>query len=217
MVIFLTITHEKVTENNKYPAQGLRRDPEALHYYVKEIRILTPAEYNKLRASIQMDRHKTLLDILLITGMRYVEVQRLYDNRSWYIEKENIIHLPEEAQKKHKRTQLERTIHPLPSIFSYIMKEFFTARKPPVESVWNRDLRKWAECAGINPYGISAKTTRKTIESWMIKAGVLESTVCLRQGHDSLTSMRHYQGLAFSENDIRDIQKQLSEWGILRK
>ena len=184
---------------------------------MKEIRILTPAEYNKLRAVIPMDRHKTLLDILLITGMRYIEVQRLWNNKSWYIEKENIIHLPEEAQRKHRRTQLERTIHPLPSMFSYIMKEFFAARKPPVESVWNRDLRKWAERAGINPYGTSAKTTRKTIESWMIKAGVLESTVCLRQGHDSLTSMRHYQGLAFSENDIRDIQKQLSEWGILRK
>jgi hypothetical protein len=39
----------------------------------------------------------------------------------------------------------------------------------------------------------------------------------LRQGHDSLTSMRHYQGLAFSEDDIKDIKKQLSEWGILRK
>jgi hypothetical protein len=74
-------------------------------------------------------------------------------------------------------------------MFNYIMKDFFKASKPPVESVWNRDLRKWAEAAELNPYGLSAKTTRKTIESWMIKVGVLESTVCLRQGHDSLTSI----------------------------
>jgi integrase len=184
---------------------------------VKEIRILTPNEYQKLRTAIPMDRHKTLLDILLITGARYVEVQRLYENKNWYIEKENIIHLPESAQRKHKRAQLERTIHPLPGMFSYLMKEFFAARKPPAESVWNRDLRKWAEATGINPYGLSAKTTRKTLESWLITAGVLESTVCLRQGHTNLVSMKHYQGLAFSEDEIREIKKQLGEWGILRK
>jgi hypothetical protein len=74
----------------------------------------------------------------------------------------------------------------------------------------------WAETAGINPYGISAKTTRKTLESWCIVAGILESTVCLRQGHDSLTSMRHYQGLAFSDDEIQDIEKQLISWGILK-
>ena len=45
-------------------------------------------------------------------------------------------------------------------------------------------------------------------------AGVVESTVCLRQGHDSLTSMRHYQGLAFSDDEVRDIKKQLTAWGI---
>lgn len=52
--------------------------------------------------------------------------------------------------------------------------------------------------AGLSPYGLSVKTIRKTLESWMIAAGVLESSVCLRQGHDLLKSMRHYQGLASS-------------------
>lgn len=60
------------------------------------------------------------------------------------------------------------------------------------------------------------KTTRKTIESWMVAAGVVESTVCLRQGHDSLTSMRHYQGLAFSDDELRDIKNKLASWGILK-
>jgi integrase len=207
----------KVSETNKYPASKLRRDPDSLHHYLKgEIRILSPAEYTRLRNAIPQDRHKVLLDILIITGMRYIEAQRLHENKSWYIEKENIIHLPQEAQQKHKRSQLERTIYPLPGMFSYIMKEFFAGIQPPCESVWNRDLRRWATDAGINPYGISAKTTRKSLESWLIKAGMLESSVCLRQGHDSLTSMRHYQGIAFSDNDIRDIKKQLTEWNIVK-
>ena len=109
-MIFLTITHVKTTEDNKYMALGLRRDTDVLHLYVKEIRILTPAEYQRIRAVIPMDRHKTLLDILLITGARYVEIQRLYDNHVWYNENRNLIHLSESAQKKAKRKQLERTI-----------------------------------------------------------------------------------------------------------
>jgi len=50
----------------------------------------------------------------------------------------------------------------------------------------------------------------------MIAAGIIESTVCLRQGHDNLTSMRHYQGLAFSDDELRDIKKKLTAWGIVK-
>jgi len=197
-----------------YTKSAYTKDPEALHFYIKDVRILTPKEYEALKAAIPKDQHKTILDILLITGMRYAELLRLYDNKEWYNEKRNIIHLPEEAQKKHKRRQLERTIHPLPSMFSYLLKDFWQARRPPLESTWNKNLQRWAQAAGLNPFGLSVKSTRKTLESWLIASGSVESTVCLRQGHDSLTSMRHYQGLAFSDDEIRDIKKQLSAWGF---
>lgn len=200
----------------KYPKCAYERDPEFLHLYVKEIRILTPKEYDALKTAIPKEAHKTILDILLITGMRYVEVLRLYDHKEWYNEKRNLIHLPESAQKKHKRRQLERTIHPLPSMFSYLLRDFWQANSPPLEATWNKNLQRWAAAAGIKPYGLSVKTTRKTLESWMIAAGVLESAVCLRQGHDSLTSMRHYQGLAFSDDELRDIKKQLTSWGMVK-
>jgi len=36
----------------------------------------------------------------------------------------------------------------------------------------------------------------------MISAGVPLHLVCLRQGHDSLTSMQHYQGLPFTEDEL---------------
>jgi len=200
----------------KYKMSGYTKDPEALHLYVRDIRILTPKDYETLKAAIPKDSHKAVLDILLITGMRYAEMLRLYDHREWYNDKRNIIHLPEGAQRKHKRRQLERTIHPLPSMFNYILRDFWEGKRPPLEPTWNKNVQRWAMNAGINPYGFSAKTTRKTIESWMIAAGVIESTVCLRQGHDSLTSMRHYQGLAFSDDEIRGIKKQLTAWGLMR-
>jgi hypothetical protein len=108
----------------KYPGLKYTKDPEALHLYVKDIRILTPKEYDSLRAAIPQNMHKTLFDVLLITGMRYAELHRLYDNHAWYNERRNLIHLPVEAQRKVKRRQLERTIHPLPSMFSYCLQIF---------------------------------------------------------------------------------------------
>jgi integrase len=210
-------TRVRVNEASKYPALGLKRDRDSIHLYTKgEIKVLTPEEYKKIWNAIPNPDYRTILDVLLVTGMRYIEVQRLYDNSEWYNERRNIIHLPPEAQQKKKRTQQERTIQPLPGAWSYVMRQFFAGKRPPHESSWNRDLRRWATSAGINPYGISAKTTRKTIESWMIASGVLESTVCLRQGHDNLTSMRHYQGLAFSDDERREIKTQLTVWGILK-
>jgi integrase len=204
-----------VVEENKYPVSGLKRDAETAHMYsYGEIKILTPAEYDAILNVIPQPRHKALFTICVVTGMRYIEIQRLWDNPKWYIEARNIIHLPPEAQRKAKRTQLERTIKPLPSMFSYILNEFWNHRRPPTEASWGRDLKKWAVMAGLHPYGISAKTTRKTIESWLVVAGVVESTICMRAGHNEITSVHHYQNLAFSDIEIMQIKKKLTEWGL---
>jgi integrase len=199
-----------------YPKTKRTKDPNNLHLYVKDVRILTVKEYEDMKNAIPKDSHKTIFEIMMVTGMRYIEVQRLHDHQEWYNEKKNLIHLPTEAQKKVKRRQLERTIHPLPSMFNHVLKSFWSNERPPATTTWDRDVKRWAELADINPFGISAKVTRKTLESWTIAAGMIESTVCLRQGHDSLTSMRHYQGLAFSDDELRDIKKQLTAWGLLK-
>jgi len=200
----------------QYPKNEYSKDSDSLHLYVKDIRILTPKEYEALREAISKESHRITFDILLITGLRYAELLRLYDNPGWYNEKKNLIHLPTEAQKKAKRRQLERTIYPLPPMFSYLVKIFLESRRPPAETTWNKDLQRWAIKAGLNPFGMSVKTTRKTIESWCIASGLMESAVCLRQGHDSLTSMRHYQGLAFTEEERWNIKRKLTDWGLIR-
>jgi hypothetical protein len=110
-----------------YPKNKYEKDSESLHLYVKDIKILTPSEYKALKSEIPKERHKTILDILLITGLRYEELRRLYDNPQWYNEKNNLIHLPEVAQKKVKRRQLERTIQPLPSMFSCMFRDISQA------------------------------------------------------------------------------------------
>jgi len=172
----------------RYPVNNYTRDNDFLHLYVNDVRVLTPTEYRRLREAIPKEHHKALFDILMITGIRYIELLRLYDHKEWYNPKNNIIHLPASAQKKVKRKQVERTIHPLLSMFSYLLKDRWENKRPPLQSTFDKDIKRWSKLAGINPFGMSVKTSRKTIESWSIAVGIPESTVCLRQGHDSVTS-----------------------------
>ena len=178
-------------------------------------KVLTVEEFDRLKNSIHKTA-KALFELNVITGLRYVEVQRLYENPTWYHETRNQIILPKEAQRKVKQKQIKRTIDKLPSTFSYIFNFFLEGRKPPESSAWNRDLARWSEIAGINPKA-GPKTPRKTIESWMLKAGIPEIEIYSRQGHDPITSLRHYQSLSFTDYEMRDIEKRLTEWGILKK
>jgi len=64
----------------------------------------------------------------------------------------------------------------------------------------------------MNPYGFNARITRKSVESWMLTADIPEYEVYQRQGHDPITSMRHYQGLAFTKEEKVEIKRMLAGW-----
>jgi integrase len=93
-------------------------------------------------------------------------------------------------------------------------KSFLAGKRPPEHSSWARDLERWSIKAGISPK-VSPKTPRKTIESWMLKAGIPEIEIYSRAGHDPVTSLKHYQSLSFTEYEMRDIRRRLTEWSIL--
>jgi len=97
-----------------------------------------------------------------------------------------------------------------------VFSHFLNDKKPPYRSSWNKDLARWSEKAGINPK-VGPKTPRKTIESWMLKTGIPEIEIYSRQGHDPITSLKHYQSLSFTDYEMRDIEKRLVEWGILKR
>ncbi|KKG16013.1 integrase [Methanosarcina sp. 2.H.T.1A.6] len=177
-------------------------------------KVLTVQEYDSFLQAIPESK-RTIFEINTITGLRYVELQRLYDNPAWYYKERNQIILPKEAQQKAKQKQIKRTIDKLPSTFPYIFKQFIEGHKPPERSSWNRNLERWSLKAGITPK-VGPKSPRKTIESWMLKCGIPEIEIFSRQGHDPVTSLRHYQSLSFTDYEMRDIQKRLAEWGILR-
>lgn len=177
-------------------------------------KVLTVEEYDKFISYIPEKRRVTF-EVNTITGMRYIELQRLHDNPSWYFKDRNQILLPPEAQKKVKQKLVKRTIDRLPSTFHYIFKQFLEAPRPPDRTSWYRDLSRWSQKANIEPY-VNPKTPRKTIESWMLKSGIPEIEIYSRAGHDPVTSLRHYQSLSFTDYEMRDIKKRLLEWGILK-
>ena len=177
-------------------------------------KVLTVEEYDRFVKAIPA-KFKLIFEVNTITGLRYIELQRLHKNQLWYFQDRNQIILPKEAQKKVKQKAPKRTIDKLPSTFPYLFKAFSEGRRPPDRTSWWDNLSRWSEKAGISPK-VSPKTPRKTIESWMLKAGIPEIEIYSRQGHDPITSLRHYQSLSFTDYEMRDIEKRLIEWGILR-
>ncbi|MDQ1252661.1 MAG: hypothetical protein QG646_1793 [Euryarchaeota archaeon] len=75
------------------------------------------------------------------------------------------------ASNENGKKAPKRTIDKLPSTFPYLFNAFLAGRRPPERTTWWDNLSRWSERARIEPK-VSPKTPRKTIESWMLKAGI---------------------------------------------
>ena len=174
---------------------------------VKGVRVFRPSEYEQIR-SVVNDSQRAQLDGLLLSGMRYIEAQRFYDNPTWLDKK--FIHLPHGASLKVKSKFSERYIR-LSNAGELLMPAFLRSRPLPSKSAWNKDVKRWAVKAGVAPDMISCKSTRKTWESWLIACYPRESLiVCASQGHTTITEYQHYLNIAFSDTDKTTIQKYTS-------
>ncbi|MCO5383407.1 MAG: hypothetical protein NHB15_16130 [Methanosarcina barkeri] len=61
------------------------------------------------------------------------------------------------------------------------------------------------------------KNSKKDHRELDAKDWIPEIEIYSRQGHDPITSLKHYQSLSFTDYEMRDIEKRLIEWGILRR
>jgi integrase len=173
-------------------------------------RILRPGEYEMLREGAGSVDNRTLLDVCLLLGARYEECKRIQKNPSWF--DGNFVHLPSEAQLKVKRKQSERWIR-LSSLGKALIPYFFKARKLPSVIAWNQDLRRWATKNDLDPVGLSARTMRKTYESWLIFTYPEASNlIFLSQGHTTLTSLQHYVNLPFLDEDKKAMKRWVEGW-----
>lgn len=177
-------------------------------------RILTAKEYDIFVDHIP-NSMKSIFEISVITGLKYVELQKLYDNPQWYNKKANQIILLKETKNKDDQKPL-KIISKLPPIFPNIFSRFINNRKPPYRSSWNKDLARWSLYANISPK-VGLKTPRKTIESWMLKARFNNFEIYDRLGCDSYSFYKKYQNIYFTEDEISDIDEKLIKWRILKR
>lgn len=180
-----------------------------------KIRIFTPSDKAAMVKVIKQDYLKTLFEVCFWTGMRYVEIQRLHEKPELVMKERQQILLTRDEQRKIKRVSPERYI-PIPPQIQVVLPYFFKNKQPPTGKVWGEDLKRWAleakitdeKCTGIVP-----KSTRASIESWMCCAGLPQNWICLRQGHDSITSLNYYQAIPFTDAEKIEINRHLSGWG----
>lgn len=179
---------------------------------VKKTRVLRPSEYKKLLKGCQKQDLKTILQALLYTGMRYIELKRFQSYPSWY-DGVQFIHLPRIADRKIMRTQQERFVRLSPPgrlIIEYFLQ---VKRSLPAYQTWQENMQTWARRGGISEAGLCAKTTRKTIESWlMFYYPQRAMEIALSQGHTTVTSLQHYLGMPFNEVDRVEMAQFVEGW-----
>ncbi len=176
------------------------------HAIIKnEVRILRPSEYKIIRNSITNRDKQILTDALLFTGLRYEEAVRLRHSPDWF--DGNFIHLPEWAQKKAKRKQLERWVR-LSIPGKYVMREFFSIEVPSRIA-----FDKWLRYNFPLIQGLCAKSFRKTWESWLLFSYPDKAMeIALSQGHTELTQLRHYANLPFLDKDKDEMKEFVAGW-----
>ena len=181
--------------------------------FVGGVRVLRPTEFEKLCAVVVQKNKKEMLQACLVAGARFVEMQRIKEHSEWYDPITPCVRLPQSADKKHKRSQKGRTIR-LNRIGSLIIDRYLHLDdKLPDLRTWNNNLKRWALKAGIGSEGMSAKTTRKTWECWLMQHyPEFVYQICLSQGHDTITSLHHYQGVVYTEIDLGEMLQYTEGW-----
>jgi len=74
----------------------------------QDTRILKPSEFQSLLEAIDSPNHRTLIQFMFHTGIRYETAKRYHKNPNWLMD--NAIYLPKGSMLKEKARQRERHI-----------------------------------------------------------------------------------------------------------
>jgi integrase len=174
----------------------------------KGVRIFRPAELQKLMKAIPRSLDLIRFETALYTGARFVELQLLKKHPEFFTG--NAIRM---TTKKGKAISDERYIK-LNERGCRAVKQFLEQKKRmPAREGWNASLKRWCKYAGIDPTGVSAKSTRKTWESYLVTSfPSCTPTIFVSQGHTGMTSLQYYLTLGFTDDEIKDIKKITEAW-----
>lgn len=176
-------------------------------------RVLTVKEYDQFITNIPKTM-KSMFEISVVAGLKYIELQNLYDNPHWYDENKNQIKLYNKDSEEEKICI--RTINKLPPNFPYTFKFFVDNKRPPYRSSWNKDLTRWSMNSDITPK-IGPKTPRRTIESWMLDLNYSGNQIYSRLGYDPSSIYKHCRTIQFTKDDHEDIYQRLKKWKFIEE
>lgn len=174
-------------------------------------RIFRPVEVDQLIAAIPKQEYKDKFESLLYTGARYAEMRWLYKHKKNFDKK--VIKIPTSLFKPkalHAERYIRLNLHGQRAV-NYFLR---SSKNLPADYVsWRDNLRRWCEMAGIDPAGVSAKTTRKTWESWLVSKYPKQlEYIFLSQGHSGLTALKFYLMLPFDEEDLERMEYYTGGW-----
>lgn len=186
-------------------------------------RILTPCEADAIRSQIEKPSLRVLWDLLLYTGMRLAEVKQLRDNPDIFDQERRTLTIKSGKEKaKYGKRNVCLSDKGIEAVWKYL-------ENPTVPSsphVWQMNLIRWATRSRLaeipgqaaisptNPTGITARTTRKSWESWLLTAYPDKIVyITLSQGHTESTALRHYMNLSFTRDEKQSILSEVTGWG----
>jgi len=167
-----------------------------------KVRVFRPAEIRALRAQMKI-QDRTTFDMCLLLGARYEECRRIQKHPEWF--DGNFVHIEE---MKAKRTSPERFIR-LSNKGKNLIDYFFALeKKMPCVQGWNEKIKLWAKKAGIGTQGVTARSLRKTYESWLVVSYPHASAIIYgSQGHNEITSLKHYTNMPFTTEEISEMKE----------
>lgn len=173
-------------------------------------RMLKPSEVKSIESNINKIIYKMSFKTAFYTGMRFKELRDFANHPEWHNFKRAIILIP----KSFTKTNNERKINLTPT-FNELLFYFLQSNKLKYSSyqAWSADLRRWAKMSGIDhPEDLSAGTSRKTWESWLIESGFNINKILASQGHTMNVSIVHYYNNDVSVEERIDIKKETLGW-----
>ena len=174
-----------------------------------EVRILKPVEFETVRDAMDPDMRKTSTSLLL-SGMRYAELQRFRENPDWLDGK--FIYLPKGSMLKVKAKQRERTIR-LSDMGKTLIHDLFQVLHPlPELPTFDMKMRRLSQRI-LDGTPANNKTFRKTWESWLVFYYPEKALqIALSQGHTTTTQYEHYLNIPFDDDDRKEMRKWVEGW-----
>lgn len=186
-------------------------------------RVFTPAEAASVRGIISKPSNRALFDLMLYTGMRLEEVRQLIACPEIFDEERRALVI---KSGKAKALQRSRNVFLCDKGMEAVRAFLQSPKMPSSSSAWQMNLIRWCKAAGLTPlpgrseesgniYGVTVRTSRKSLESWLLTAYPDRAAwIALSQGHTETTALGHYLNLTFTQSERGDILNEVSGWRV---